>query len=497
MGACGAIVCGVVLFVGFAALTEFLESASAGDGSDPVNHRSNGGVMFVGKYSLQSTANNQTSFIEGMARLRGLSKSTGAADVAVTTLDIRLEHDTLISEMMVRSGLLMQSKDGLLDFVGRGSTDPFMFPIVARSDPCLVDTASIRFAKSTNGSGMTATGEIESSECKFDIKLDLRQVDLFHMKRKIVHYSIMSNAVSLALIKLFIDQMSLLESNSSFARIAMWTVLMQAVSDSVEAMFNFFTGLSVQFAFNAFIIVSLFRFVLFSFFEMRFLILAWRSINHQTFSELDDDEASRVERNWIQSRLYLPLVAVLLVLVLYPKIATVPLVVLSQLYWVPQIAFDVYKGHKAPLTTKYILGVSFFRLIGPLYMWACPHNIFNGQLIPRPHGNSTFVVATIVAVQVIQVFIMLTQQRYGPRWFVPWACLPHVYNYYRRVDVDEEFGMPECCVCMSELELKGDNAKDIVVTPCTHLFHSNCLQQWIDIGKMECPVCRRELPPIT
>jgi hypothetical protein len=32
------------------------------------------------------------------------------------------------------------------------------------------------------------------------------------------------------------------------------------------------------------------------------------------------------------------------------------------------------------------------------------------------------------------------------------------------------------------------------VTPCDHFFHSGCLQRWMDI-KMECPTCRRPLPP--
>jgi len=32
------------------------------------------------------------------------------------------------------------------------------------------------------------------------------------------------------------------------------------------------------------------------------------------------------------------------------------------------------------------------------------------------------------------------------------------------------------------------------VTPCDHFFHFGCLQRWMDI-KMECPTCRRPLPP--
>ncbi len=494
MGACGAILCGVSLFIGFAILSDVLESASGGDGSD-AGYLSSNGALFVGRYSLEATVNNQTLFYEGGCQLRGTSRATGAADVGITTVELRLEHNSQISEVIIRTGLLLQNGEGKMDFFGTAMTDPFMFPIIDKDRPCVVENVGVHFTKSAPA--MIASGTLQSMSCGFLMKFDMDQVNLHRLKRKIVHYSIMSNAVSLGLIKLFIDQMSLLESNSSFARIAMGMILMQSISDSIESMFNFFTGLSVQFLFNVFIIVSLFRFVLFSFFEMRFIILAWRSINHQVLSEMDDMDAARLERNWIQSRLYIPLITALILIILYPKTSTVPLTILAQLYWVPQIVFDVYKGHKAPLTPKYIIGVAICRLIVPLYVWGCPENIFNGQLIPRPYGNGSFVSVTIVLLQLIQVGLMLTQQKFGPRWFVPWMCLPHVYNYYRRVELDEEFGVPECVVCMSEIDLKGDDAKKTVVTPCGHFFHSQCLQQWIDFGKMECPLCRGELPPIT
>lgn len=37
-------------------------------------------------------------------------------------------------------------------------------------------------------------------------------------------------------------------------------------------------------------------------------------------------------------------------------------------------------------------------------------------------------------------------------------------------------------------------SNDCMVTPCDHFFHTGCLQRWMDI-KMECPTCRRPLPP--
>jgi len=276
----------------------------------------------------------------------------------------------------------------------------------------------------------------------------------------------------------------------------MGSIVIQAVADSLDSMINFFTGLSIQFLFNIFIIISLFKFILFSFFEMRLIIMTWRSLNHQLIATMDPYDSARIERNWIQSRLYLPLIGSLLLLMIYPAYSTVPLLIASQLYWVPQIFLDASKGHKSPLSIKFIAGVTICRLLLPMYVYGCPESIFNDEIIPRPAGNSGFVVSILMFVQIVQVAVIISQRRFGPRWFVPWMCLPNVYNYYRRVEFDEEFGVPECVVCMGEVDLK-ENRKNTVITPCSHFFHADCLQQWIDVGKMECPICRRELPPIT
>lgn len=49
----------------------------------------------------------------------------------------------------------------------------------------------------------------------------------------------------------------------------------------------------------------------------------------------------------------------------------------------------------------------------------------------------------------------------------------------------------ECVICTCEVELVG---REYMLTPCNHIFHSECLLRWMDV-KMECPVCRGQLPP--
>lgn len=40
-----------------------------------------------------------------------------------------------------------------------------------------------------------------------------------------------------------------------------------------------------------------------------------------------------------------------------------------------------------------------------------------------------------------------------------------------------------------------DQNHDYLITPCNHIFHANCLYNWMDV-KMDCPTCRSRLPDV-
>ena len=46
----------------------------------------------------------------------------------------------------------------------------------------------------------------------------------------------------------------------------------------------------------------------------------------------------------------------------------------------------------------------------------------------------------------------------------------------------------KCPTCFEPLI--SDSKNYIVSTPCGHLFHTNCVQAWIDTGNQTCPQCR-------
>lgn len=184
-------------------------------------------------------------------------------------------------------------------------------------------------------------------------------------------------------------------------------------------------------------------------------------------------------------------------------------------FWIPQIVANVVRDSRKPLHPYYILGMTVTRLAIPLYVFGCPKNFM------RVEPSKAWCVG-LCAFMGFQAAVLLLQHYFGSRCFIPrkvcwfwclfrsivnclvvfiksfmclllnWQMLPEKYSYYRRFDHDVNRSR-DCVICMTTIDLRH-RINDCMVTPCEHIFHSGCLQRWMDI-KMECPTCRRPLPP--
>jgi hypothetical protein len=54
------------------------------------------------------------------------------------------------------------------------------------------------------------------------------------------------------------------------------------------------------------------------------------------------------------------------------------------------------------------------------------------------------------------------------------------------------YGTLDCVVCMEGLTFPL-RASAYMVTPCDHIFHTQCLRPWLDQA-LQCPTCRLTLP---
>mmetsp|Transcript_22809 Transcript_22809/g.53279 ORF Transcript_22809/g.53279 Transcript_22809/m.53279 type:complete len:581 (-) Transcript_22809:69-1811(-) len=335
-------------------------------------------------------------------------------------------------------------------------------------------------------------GIMRSADCGVTLRVHAINLDMARIGQKIVQYAVWATTLMVVQMHSFVAQMRYTEEAGMavVARISMAAVGCQAMLDAYDSFLHLSLSAVSQYMLNTLGIIAFFKFALFALLEVRYILTIWRHRHADIFQQ--GWEAVRHELTRIYSAFYGVLVIGLLLIFVFLQHIHI-IVLFSQLYWVPQIVHDIRHGTRSPLCWRFVLGIAVSRSLAILYLWGCPVSIFDGSIYPRlPHAPSAWVCLAVVHIQFSQLLIMLSQQRYGPRWFVPWLCLPHIYNYRRSVPVPQPDA--ECVICMGALT-EGEQHLH-VVTPCEHRFHASCLEQWMDV-KLECPTCRSALPPMS
>ena len=188
-----------------------------------------------------------------------------------------------------------------------------------------------------------------------------------------------------------------------------------------------------------------------------------------------------------------------------------------------QILHSIRVGIRPPMSVGYIISSSILKLFFIIYLKAYPYNIFGLQ---SSYLKSFLVSSTVI----VEIIILLLQKEYGPRFLVPEKIRCAYYNYYfDDIKINEHISEnPDCIICLDKLKIEEiknekdfENNKDknslffvsekfknfveyikvpfkkkpFMITPCDHIFHTECLEQWLKF-KNECPYCKREIPGI-
>ena len=100
-------------------------------------------------------------------------------------------------------------------------------------------------------------------------------------------------------------------------------------------------------------------------------------------------------------------------------------VLLANSYWVPQIHRNVIRGCRKAFTWEFVIGMSICRVVPALYLYCWKGNIF----FLEPSYKSAAIVLGWVW---FQVFLLLSQQLFGPRVLIPSNVIPpHINEIYR------------------------------------------------------------------
>ena len=347
------------------------------------------------------------------------------------------------------------------------------------------------------GGAPTLRGSLVSEECGFELRLTARWFNLRDYYGKATWYAAMVIGATAAQIYLVTRQTEHAGAQAGAARMSLLSIGWQAVLDSYQCLLHLTAGIVADALFHAFSAAAFLQFALFSVFEMRVMLQIWKA------------RRPNGEQNWLEIRRDLSALysrfygGFLLGFLAMYWLRTRPwlIALLTQSYWLPQIAWSAWSNAKKPLAPEYVLGTSATRLLLPLYIFGCPTNFVR----LKPQYGTCAMLCVWVALQVGGI---LAQARHGPRCFLGWVpegVLPEVYDYHRPVDDATlagagagdpergEAGGVDCVICMAPVQC--DARAERMVTPCAHFFHKECLERWMEV-KMECPTCRGALPPL-
>lgn len=322
----------------------------------------------------------------------------------------------------------------------------------------------------------------DDGDCFSPLLINATSVNIEVYYNKAVNYTLMVTFVSFLQVLLLIRQMEHGNTQSGAAKVSILMIGQQAIMDAYLCLLHLTAGILVESLFNAFATAAFFKFVVFSIFEMRYLLAIWKASRPMNNGE--GWETMRRELSVLYSRFYGILLGGILVMYEFHNFLR-PILLLLYSFWLPQIITNVVRDSRKPLHPHYIFGMSVTRLAIPLYIFGCPNNFMRIE----PDKSWCICLAVFIG---LQASILLLQHYLGSRWFIPRQILPEKYSYYRRFDQDTNHST-DCVICMTAIDLT-QRSNDCMVTPCDHFFHSGCLQRWMDI-KMECPTCRRPLPP--
>ncbi|CAN6211710.1 unnamed protein product [Urochloa humidicola] len=294
----------------------------------------------------------------------------------------------------------------------------------------------------------------DDGECFSPILLNATSLNVEVYYNKAVNYTLMVTFISFLQVLLLIRQMEHSNTQSGAAKVSILMIGQQAIMDAYLCLLHLTAGILVESLFNAFATAAFFKFVVFSIFEMRYLLAIWKA--SRPLNSGEGWEIMRRELSVLYSRFYGILLGGILLM-------------------------DTRK----PLHPQYILGMTVTRLAIPLYIFGCPSNFM------RIEPDKKWCIAVTVFMG-IQAAVLLLQHYLGSRCFIPRQILPEKYCYHRKVE-DSTNQPIDCVICMTTIDLT-QRTSEYMVAPCEHIFHSGCLQRWMDI-KMECPTCRRSLPP--
>ncbi|KAL2913603.1 hypothetical protein HK105_206905 [Polyrhizophydium stewartii] len=328
-------------------------------------------------------------------------------------------------------------------------------------------------------------------------------------------------------------QMQYTSSQSLRSKISSLTIAMMTLFDAYACIAMLTAAIVMQDLFVPFATGAFLKFCMFSVFEMRYLF---------TTIQARRRDSADVFEGTLLSRIYV--YGFLGVFFFYQVASRFTIVAVAATFavhsfWIPQIVTNVRRNSRRAFDRVYIYGMSATRVLLMLYIWGCPDNVFGiheeprlglaialqagmalgfehcradadckrNQLAPQTYdyhpvllAHDDNFVSLLVDGDAENRSLPTASSAAGPRVLSDAAQGPTTRRSRARGGNDRPRNN-ECAICFAQVQLvtSRDRAHaserlNYMVTPCHHIFHTECLERWMEV-KLECPVCRSELPP--
>lgn len=317
---------------------------------------------------------------------------------------------------------------------------------------------------------------LESPNCRVQVAANLTSYLSERQYRKMSNYNLFFSLTCLVQLVVIIEIFNYPTQTISFAKISSHFMLTQSLIDSYLCLIHLTYGIFFEKLWRQFFFTSFFYFVLFAAYELYLSYLVWRVSN--PLAAANDSPQTHFKNLYL---LFYGLILFGFLVQYWSFTYGLYYVILFIIYsfWCFQIFHNALHDVTQSMRFAHLFGLSFPKLLFPLYFLACPSNYFRSAPVPLFSAILTFWVA-------FQLAVLYLQERWGSRFFIPARFLPSNHNYLQTKSWDQD---PECLICRCDISQE----ERYMVTPCQHIFHQACLLQWFQ-HKLECPTCRGHVP---
>jgi len=359
----------------------------------------------------------------------------------------------------------------------------------------------------------------DKNEKNFEVYFEAEAHGSFEYPKKILNYSILLTVIAFIEIIYTTKFMILINDNQQISlNTDIYTIIIQIIWSSILFYANLFLALSQNNLLFEYAMPSVLYFFLFSVFLLRILFFSWRARN----IDLIYRDPRLFKKKLIRFCLSVYILLIFTMASLKIWYIYFPMTFLLFLgTWLGQIIYSAKKGTKPSMPFSYIFFVTLFKSFIPIYLKCNPNSIFSF----KPNYLKVIILDSVLYIEAI---ILSFQKLFGPKFFLTKKYKHPKFDYYKQEkEIEEKDKNQECVICLDnigkipqneeensmnenhgkfDLEKylqklvkkyynKNRNKGPFMLTPCHHLFHTKCLELWLE-QKNECPYCRQKIPPL-